>query len=91
MELNTKQEQSTDMKLKQWRMGKDPQGVTYYRAGNQEADGVQVSGIMRVPMVTGVRHNEQPGDLEAWEGAHVTRVAFYCPQDKVHLRNDHAV
>jgi hypothetical protein len=23
-------------------------------------------------MVTGVRHNEQPGDLEAGEGAHVT-------------------
>ena len=27
---------------------------------------------MRVTMVTGVRHNEQPGDLEAREGAHVT-------------------
>ena len=30
---------------------------------------------MRVPLVTGVRPNEQPGDLEAGEGAHVT-VAF---------------
>ena len=27
---------------------------------------------MRVTMVTGVHHNEQPGDLEAGEGAHVT-------------------
>ena len=26
---------------------------------------------MRVTMVTGVRHNEQPGDLEAEEGAQV--------------------
>ena len=27
---------------------------------------------MRITMVTGVRHNEQPGDLEAGEGAHMT-------------------
>ena len=27
---------------------------------------------MRVTLVTGVRHNEQPGDLEAGEGADVT-------------------
>jgi hypothetical protein len=29
-----------------------------------------VSVIMRVTLVTGVCHNEQPGDLEAGEGAH---------------------
>ena len=29
---------------------------------------------MRVTMVTGVRHNEQPGVLEAGEGARVTDV-----------------
>ena len=29
---------------------------------------------MRVTMVTGVRHKEQPGDLEAREGAHMTIV-----------------
>ena len=28
---------------------------------------------VRVTMVTDVRHNEQPGDLEAGEGAQVTR------------------
>ena len=33
-----------------------------------ESDDTQV----RVTMVTGVRHNEQPGNLEAGEGAHVT-------------------
>ena len=32
---------------------------------------------MRVTMVTGVLHNEQPGDLEAGEGgAHVTVLVF---------------
>ena len=36
--------------------------------GPGESDDVQV----RVTMMTGVRHNEQPGDLEAGEGAHVT-------------------
>ena len=30
---------------------------------------------MRVTLVTGVRPNEQPGDLEAGEGAHVTSAA----------------
>ena len=42
-----------------------------YREGNQgseESDDAQV----RVTMVTGVRRNEQPGDLEAGEGARVT-------------------
>jgi hypothetical protein len=43
-----------------------------YRAGNQGGDGVQVSVIMRVMLVTGVRTNEQLGDLEAREEAHVT-------------------
>jgi hypothetical protein len=50
---------------------------TKYRAGNQGGDGVQVSVInamMCVTMVTGVRHYEQPGDLEAGEGAHVTNM-----------------
>ena len=28
-------------------------------------------------MVTGVRHNEQPGDLEAREGAHVTGFSLF--------------
>ena len=58
------------MKQQQWRLEKKPKGVTQ-RAGNQGGDGVQVSVIMRV---TGVHPNEQPGDLEAGEGAHVTPV-----------------
>ena len=32
---------------------------------------------MCLTMVTGVRHNEQPGDLEAGEGAHVTYIYTY--------------
>ena len=63
-----------------------------YRAGNQKNEGVQVSddAQMRVTMVTGVRHNEQPGDLEAGVGAQVT-----VPPPDMHLRlqdadqNDH--
>ena len=39
-----------------------------------ESDDAQV----RVTMVTGVRHNEQPGDLEAGEGAHVTVPPSSC-------------
>ena len=31
---------------------------------------------MIVTLVTGVRHKEQPGDLEAGEGAHVTVVSY---------------
>jgi hypothetical protein len=54
--------------------GEGTKGSDIYRAGNQGGDGVQVSVIMRVTMVTGVHHNEQPGDLEAGEGAHVTSV-----------------
>ena len=37
-------------------------------------------GQVRVTMVTGVHLNEQPGDLEAGEGAHVTpinQIKFY--------------
>ena len=30
--------------------------------------------LVRVTMVTGVCHNEQPGDLEAEEGAHMTKM-----------------
>ena len=30
------------------------------------------NALMHVTMVTGVHHNEQPGDLEAGEGAQVT-------------------
>ena len=52
--------------------GEGTKGSDRYRTGNQGSDGVQVSVIMRVTMVTGVRHNEQPGDLETGEGAHVT-------------------
>ena len=38
-----------------------------------------MSVIMHVTMMTGVRHNEQPGDLEAGEGAHVTAMDIdYC-------------
>jgi hypothetical protein len=36
-----------------------------YRVDNQGGDGVQVR-------VTGVHNNQQPGDLEAREGTHVT-------------------
>jgi hypothetical protein len=35
---------------------------------------------VRATMVTGVRHNEQPGDLEAGEGAHVTMNLLYVDQ-----------
>ena len=54
-----------------------------------------MSVIMRVPLVTGVRHNEQPADLEARMGAHVSdmlnavclnywhtaRTSMHTPQD----------
>ena len=53
--------------------GEGTKGRDIYKAGNQGGDGVQVSVIMRVTIVTGVCHNEQPGDLEAGEGAHMTR------------------
>ena len=33
-----------------------------------------MSVIMQITLVTGVRPNEQPGDLEAGEGAHVTKI-----------------
>jgi hypothetical protein len=46
--------------------------VLYYYQITQGGDGVQVSVIMLVMLVTGVRPNEQPGDLEVGEGAHVT-------------------
>ena len=52
--------------------GEGIKGSDIYRGGNQEGDGVQVSVIIHITMVTGVRHNEQPGDLEAGHGAHVT-------------------
>ena len=52
--------------------GEGTKGRDVYREGNQGSDGVQVS-----PMVTGVGHNEQPGDLESGEGAHVTP-CIYC-------------
>ena len=56
--------------------GEETKGRDIERAGNQ-GDGVQVSVIMRVTMVTGVRHNEHPGDLETGEGAHVTITTVY--------------
>ena len=54
--------------------GEGPKGSDIYREGNQGSDGVQVSLMtqVRVTMETGVRHNEQPGDLEFGEGADVT-------------------
>jgi hypothetical protein len=48
------------------------------REGNQGSDGVQVS-LMHVAMVTGVRHSEQLGDLEAGDGAHVTHECMELP------------
>ena len=36
------------------------------------------NALTRVTTVTGVRPNEQPGDLEAGEGAHVTVVMTEC-------------
>ena len=59
------------LEQKQKHLGKEPKGITYSE-GNQGGDGVQLSLKVRVTMVTGVRDNEQPGDLEAGEGAHVT-------------------
>ena len=54
--------------------GEGTKGSDIYRAGNQGGDGGQVSVIMCVAMVTGVHHNEQPGDLDPGEGAHMSRV-----------------
>ena len=51
--------------------GEGTEGSDIYREGNQGGGGVQVS-LVRVTMVTGVCHDEQPGDLEAREGAHMT-------------------
>ena len=51
--------------------GEEPKGVTYLGKVIRkvmESDETQV----HVMMVTGVHQNEQPGDLEAGEGAHVT-------------------
>jgi hypothetical protein len=58
----------------QWRLGKEPKGVTYIGKVIREVMGSVQSydTQVRVTMVTGVRHNEQPGELEAGEGAHVT-------------------
>ena len=37
--------------------GEETKGSDILRAGNQGGDGVQVSVIMHVMLVTGVRHN----------------------------------
>jgi hypothetical protein len=61
--------------------GEGTKGSDIYREGNQGSDGVQVSlnDVVHVTMVTVVRHNEQPGDLEAGEGAHVTNAkVLFC-------------
>ena len=55
--------------------GEGTKGSDIYREYNQGSDRVRV----RVTMVTGVRHNEQPGDLEAKEGAHVTGLLLHKP------------
>ena len=52
--------------------GEETKGSDTCREGNQGGDGVQVSVIMHGTLVKGVRLSEQPGDLEAEEGAHVT-------------------
>ena len=57
--------------------GEGTKGSDIYRPGNQGGDGVQVSLLICVTMVTGVRHNEQPGDLEAGEGAHMTHLSSF--------------
>ena len=40
---------------------------------------------MRLKMVTGVHHNEQPGDLEAGEGAHMTSTCIPHTQGNTEL------
>jgi hypothetical protein len=53
--------------------GEGTKGSDRYREGNQGSDGSpgeSDDAQVHVTMVTGVHHNEQPGDLEA--GAHVT-------------------
>ena len=57
--------------------GEGTEGSDIYREGNQGSDGVQV----RVTMVTSVHHNEQPGDLEAGEGAHLTHKIRHANYD----------
>ena len=54
--------------------GEGTKGSDIYRDSNQGGDGVQVSDDAQVciTMVTCVCHNEQPGDLEAGERAHMT-------------------
>ena len=47
--------------------GEETKGSDTLRAGNQRSDGVQVNVIMLLMLVTGVRPNELPGDLEAGE------------------------
>jgi hypothetical protein len=52
--------------------GEESKGSDIQRAGNHRGDGVQLSVLMRIMLVTGVRPNELSGDLEAGEGAHAT-------------------
>ena len=54
-------------------------------AGNQGRDGVQVSVIMCVMLVTGVRPNEQPGDLEGQRGS--TRDSYDISSQTRRIRN----
>ena len=85
MKHNTKQQirtthrQETETKT-MTTPGEGTKGSDIYKAGNQGGDGVQVSvnALMCVTMVTGVRHNEQPGDLEAGGGANVTIRVVTC-------------
>ena len=67
--MNTKHKQRTDLKTESITPEERTKGSDRYKEDNQGGDGVQVSVIMRVTLVTGVRHNEQPGNLEAGEGA----------------------
>ena len=87
MKHNTKQETRTTHRQETETMtpGEGTKGSDICRAGNQGSDGVQVSDDtqVRVTMVTGVRHNEQPGDLEAGEGTHVTLSKDVCRQRKI--------
>jgi hypothetical protein len=71
-EQNKEHEQRTDIEQEQWQLGKKPKGGTYKWQVIKEVTGVQVIVIMRLTLVTGVRRNEQPGDLEAGEEAQVT-------------------
>ena len=72
--MNTKHKQRTNMKTESITLEERTKGSDRYREDNQSerwwSPGDSEDAQVCVTMVTGERHNKQPGDLEAGEGAH---------------------